>query len=728
MSVSITTAALLIAATGFGGSGATQEPPAKIQLPPRAQRPGNIKLPPGTVLRLPLSGWADLHAHPASHLAFGAPNSGGTTLIAGLPGLRREDNTIATDLKPCSANHFWDDADIVRSSLRTAVRNAMDGGLPHGRAGFPEFFNWPHARSVLHQQMHVTWVHRAYLGGQRLMVASVTDNQTLAMVWNRHNFATRPQFDPNSDFESAKRQIAFIERWAGANSSWMQIVTTPAEARTAITNNKLALILGLEMDKLTTAQTLTLIRDHKVRQVIPIHLADNHFGGTAAYSDMFNTNSHFQNGHFIKVVGDSALRFRFNRPQFIRYIDHTEVNDALSGLFAMLTLGTIGVGAVKPTGISDAEYNALGYKSVSGGHRNNRPTNINALKTIFQTGVLMDVSHMSEVAQRDALQIATTADYPVMNSHSGLRDSFAESERSMRTSDAQTMSRLGGILGIGTVGENDIAVVANENSPDGQNHFLRLTNNEREWTRAPRIPHIRSRTAPYRHLRVSVTTGNDDKRNNEGAWAILLLKDGKRLEFPLDPKVTGLGGGSMLTLSFDMGRDVSFDQISRVGVRHHTGSYFKDGLWRDPDNWDLASFKMELLPDPVTTWTRDAAECMDTMAGKIALGTDFNGLEKLLPGQSTIQMGYPVDIVQRFAPNMRIAGGAAPPTLNPQQFGARVMFFSKDGLAEYGMLPDFLQAVSRAPRGEEVVRALFRGAENVVTMWEKSVEARVRVR
>ena len=99
-----------------------------------------------------------------------------------------------------------------------------------------------------------------------------------------------------------------------------------------------------------------------------------------------------------------------------------------------------------------------------------------------------------------------------------------------------------------------------------------------------------------------------------------------------------------------------------------------------------------------------------------------------MPGQGNINVSYPVDIVQRIAPNMKIAGGAATPTLTQQLLGTRVMHFQKDGLADYGMLPDFLQAVSRVARGEEVVRALFRGADNVVTMWEKSIQAKDRIR
>ncbi|HRK23276.1 MAG TPA: hypothetical protein PLX06_15760, partial [Fimbriimonadaceae bacterium] len=58
--------------------GTTIKPPLK--LPPNTKPlPGVIK--PVLPTEAPVLGWADLHAHPASHLAFGAANSGGTTLF-----------------------------------------------------------------------------------------------------------------------------------------------------------------------------------------------------------------------------------------------------------------------------------------------------------------------------------------------------------------------------------------------------------------------------------------------------------------------------------------------------------------------------------------------------------------------------------------------------------------------------------------------------------------------
>lgn len=711
---------LLLSGLGFGQVGRVQLPPPR-QLPP-------TKIPPLVIVPA-VKGWADLHAHPASHLAFGAANSGGTTLFSGLPGLGLAAANLAADVPDCRPSHFWDDADIVRSTLRTMVRNALDGGLDHGRSGSPSFQHWPHARSVIHQQMHVTWVRRAYEGGLRLMVASVTDNQVLGMIWNRHNGATRPSASTTVEFESARTQLRFITQWAAANSSWMEIVTTPADARRAIGQGKLALILGLELDKLTTVQILTLIRDYNVRQVIPTHLADNQFGGAAAYSDMFNTTNQYLTGGFMQIVGDPTVRFRFSRPQYLRYIEHSEPDDFLSWAAGFLTAGALGVGAVKPTKVSDADYVSTGYQSAVGGHRNRRPANEDELKRLFRTGVLIDLAHMSQLGQQASLRIATNAQYPVMNSHTGLRSGVAESERWMRVADADAMGRLGGVLGIGTVGDNDTAKIADEHGTEPNNYWVRLTGSNKEFLRAPRRPDVRPGASSYRYARISISTAGDDKRDSEGAWAVLELRGGTRLEFPLDPTLKGFGGGSMKTITVDLGRNITFASVLRVGIRHHTHSYFKDGLFRSEDNWNVGSFVFELLPDPVAAWTRDAAEWLDTMGGaRIAFGTDFNGLEKQLPGLGTIQVRYPIDIVSRFAPTMRLAGGAVPAPLPQQRLGTKTMHLRSDGLAEYGMLPDFLQAVSQQPRGEEVVNAFFNGAEDVIRMWERSVVAKDRVR
>ena len=45
--------------------------------------------------------------------------------------------------------------------------------------------------------------------------------------------------------------------------------------------------------------------------------------------------------------------------------------------------------------------------------------------------------------------------------------------------------------------------------------------------------------------------------------------------------------------------------------------------------------------------------------------------------------------------------------------------FQKDGIAHYGMLPDFLQAVSQQPDSLYAMDSLFHSADAVVNMWKK---------
>src|SRR5262249_37077486 len=148
---------------------------------------------PGQVIRrapVPLWGFADLHTHPASHLAFAANENGEGGLFWGKPGLRLEDApaSLPTDLSACDGDkHAGADEDYIRSETRKLIVSSMNQltGFSHAAKGWPDFTDWPHALSVLHQQMHISWIRRAYDGGLRLLVASVTDNQTLAMLWYR---------------------------------------------------------------------------------------------------------------------------------------------------------------------------------------------------------------------------------------------------------------------------------------------------------------------------------------------------------------------------------------------------------------------------------------------------------------------------------------------------------------------------------------------------------------
>ena len=82
---------------------------------------------------------------------------------------------------------------------------------------------------------------------------------------------------------------------------------TAAEARAAIAANKLAVVLGLEMDELSAREILDLKANSGVALVIPVHMVNNSFGGTAAYDRFFNAANYAMNGKLLSIEHDPGL-------------------------------------------------------------------------------------------------------------------------------------------------------------------------------------------------------------------------------------------------------------------------------------------------------------------------------------------------------------------------------------------------------------------------------------
>ncbi len=396
-------------------------------------------------IQVGLWGFADLHAHPAAHLGFGATSDGAEGIFWGKPGHGYFSSTDpSSDLSVCATDkHSGFDLDYIRHITRTKVIGEIDSitGYHHLSNGWPSLEGWPNALSLSHQQMHIRWIRRAWLGGLRLMVASTVDNQTLSMLWHRHYAKGAPTPDPNFDFQSAKNQINFIKPLVQANSSWMQVVKTPAEARNAIQSDKLAVILGVEMDTLSADQIIHLARYYDVRLVTPIHLTDNDFGGAAVYEPAFNTANYFMNGRFFNVIQDLLLEFRFEPQQ--TYLRHEP--SVLEG------------GSVHMWG---AMLEALSYQpsyacttQPCGGHRNRLGLRSRQLvRRLMNEGLLIDMAHMSAASMSDSLDLAEIINYPLINTHTAIRnqDESANNERTMKRSHARRAIALGGVIGLGT--------------------------------------------------------------------------------------------------------------------------------------------------------------------------------------------------------------------------------------------------------------------------------------
>ena len=203
----------------------------------------------------PVWGYADYHTHPMTHLAFGALK--GVRTIWGQPGGRYSDYTnspglYAIDLPACITGHgggpyaspFLNGAQTLKS------QEGLELLVPHAHEGWPDYDHHPSFLQGTHEQMHVTQIRRSYDGGLRLLVALATDNTgaeyLMSSVGKDNHIAVVKEQD------SLEAQLSGMKDLALLNADWMQIATTPAEARDIILHNKLAVILGIEMDHLGT--------------------------------------------------------------------------------------------------------------------------------------------------------------------------------------------------------------------------------------------------------------------------------------------------------------------------------------------------------------------------------------------------------------------------------------------------------------------------------------------
>ena len=231
----------------------------------------------------PVVGYADLHAHLGFEKSLGA---------VGMAGHLFHKFGVELALGDCEYLHGEDGAfDFL----------GVSGGTPgHETAGWPDFTFWPNRCAYSHMMNYYRWIERAYLGGLRLIVTMPTGNASYCQLMSM----LRPGLAEGdcSAADTVELQTLVIydlqdyidAQEGGPGKGWFRIVTSPAEARQVIAQNKLAVVLGVEYNTLfdcregqeakCTAQyieqELDKLYNMGIRSVYPIHRFDNAFGGT----------------------------------------------------------------------------------------------------------------------------------------------------------------------------------------------------------------------------------------------------------------------------------------------------------------------------------------------------------------------------------------------------------------------------------------------------------------
>ncbi|WP_284620583.1 RICIN domain-containing protein [Aquabacterium humicola] len=413
-----------------------------------------------------LSGFADLHTHPMSHLAFGgklihgAPDVG--TLMPAIPsgnGCRHYERptTIGEALPSDRATHGgWGFDNTCGDDLRKAIVRTLESELgaqskhhEEGARGYPFFAGWPSSKDVTHQVMWIDWLRRAQQGGLRVMVALAVNNATLA-------HAVMGPGDINADdVSSADVQIDEMKAMVARHTDFMEIARSPAELRTIVSKGKLAIVLGTETDNIGNFHTNSVVNadsasaismapvkaelqrlwDKGVRYVFPVHLIDNKFGGTAIYEPLFNLSNVHQNGRFWEIgcaPEGSGIGYKF----------------VVDGFDAALA-------AAKAVKLGMDPFQSPPQPPACAGHANKRGLTAlgNAtLREMMRMGLLIDIDHMSDRTANEALDLAASVDYPVNSGHNHQRGSSG-TERDLSDAQYVKIARLGGMIGLGHGGK-----------------------------------------------------------------------------------------------------------------------------------------------------------------------------------------------------------------------------------------------------------------------------------
>lgn len=451
-------------------------------------------------LKAELTGFVDMHTHPMSHLGFGrkamhgAPDVG-AIVPAGTfncnPAPFRA-TSIKEALGNCNSTHGgWGLDNGCGDYLRAGIINyALDDGFihksdnPHGdhhHDGYPAFNFWPHQSTILHQQMWWEWIKRAYDGGLRVMVALTVNSELLAELINGDG--------PYDDKTVADVQIDETIAMVNRHKDFMEIAYSAADLRRIVSSNKLAVVLGMEVDKIgnfgksgvltneaTVRAEIQRLYRKGIRYVFPIHLVDNSFGGTAVYSMLFNFANKHANGYHFRVTTS-------NDPQ-VRY--SANLTDGPIGFENGLILGAhaflMGLGQIPAPCFNDAikcfpppgkvlccgsferVLNIIKpspeldvYKLIRSGHVNSlgltRLGDV-AINEMMKLGMIIDVDHMSEKSMTTVIETAekVPGGYPLVMGHNELRgsNSNTQNERNAPLALVRRIANLGGMVGLGT--------------------------------------------------------------------------------------------------------------------------------------------------------------------------------------------------------------------------------------------------------------------------------------
>ena len=210
--------------------GCTPFPEADVGATGRSFRGSNHK---GDVF-----GFADMHVHITANLRAGG------AVLSGEP---YDPYGISEALGHDADVHGADGSlDITGNLLRT--------GLPfgtHDTHGWPSFAGWPVHDTITHQQTYYVWLKRAWLAGERLVVAQTVEDQSICEIETVKTHSCDETTAVRQQVQELRGLQNYIDAQAGGKGrGWFRLVYNPRQARDVIERGKLAVLIGIESSNL----------------------------------------------------------------------------------------------------------------------------------------------------------------------------------------------------------------------------------------------------------------------------------------------------------------------------------------------------------------------------------------------------------------------------------------------------------------------------------------------
>ncbi|HZJ07840.1 MAG TPA: hypothetical protein VFD59_20625 [Nocardioidaceae bacterium] len=204
---------------------------------------------------------------------------------------------VTAALVDCEDHQLDGSGAVLENVLRTGSPIGM-----HDPVGWPTFVDWPAPDSLTHEGTYYKWMERAWRGGQRLFVNLLVENGKLCQVYP----LKKPSHATCDEMDSIRRQAEdmrdferYIDAQAGGpGKGWYRIVTNPFQARRAINQGKMAVVMGIETSvvfgcttkptgpdpsctKASITAQLDEVHDLGVRQMELVNKFDNALSGVA---------------------------------------------------------------------------------------------------------------------------------------------------------------------------------------------------------------------------------------------------------------------------------------------------------------------------------------------------------------------------------------------------------------------------------------------------------------